>query len=614
MTDFRFVPEPPSIHAHGALDLLGNAFAADYVGGMAEWLKNAVDAYIREGVDDEDQHIVLRLGLLGPRLSWTFECIDFVGSLFVEVDEDFKRWCDPEAASKGGQHQDVYGGHGNGGKFHMRENFKRAELITYRNGGLTVFRFQNKDYGFEPNHRGQPCRPKKALEIAGIEPSELPRAIQERFAAGDVRFTLVREIGPIFMQRRMRGGWHAFVDRLQRHGQSKQLLDRAPIEVVVNGKVVIEDLDAPEIEPKPGFVEPRVVEMPGSLPFEGEKLSYMPDGAPAGRLVLRTSKQPFPRRGDDAVLNSIDIRGRRSVIATYRMHELGITNYQGASFIYGTLESPRLEEMGLKTNERRRLPDNDYSAAVLHWVAEQVDEYAIELVEDVGKEQEEKEAAAMSLQNKLLNAWKNQLLRRFFVEVPAGADEGAGIGGTGPGDEGGANGDGGDGGDGGTGGEGAGDKGGAGDERKRSQRFPLVLISGVDPDPDTGATIVLDPAQDVVYQRYVDVQRNVWWINAQRPLAQRIRQEYGPDSPRWRDYLFQRYVDIIVTYALHERWRDEPDPNPDLVGQWVSETVGRIHDSAARELEAFLFAKEARVNGGAAAGAAEAPDEVGAEE
>jgi hypothetical protein len=237
MPEFRFVAEPPSIHAHGALDLLGYAFRGDYVGGMAEWLKNAVDAYIREGTDDDDQHIVVRLNLLGSRPSWTFECIDFVGSLFAEVDEDFKRWCDPQAASKGGEFEDVYGGHGNGGKFHMRENFRRAELITYRNGGLTVFRFQNKDYGFAPRHRGQPCAPTKALKIAGIEQSDLPAAIRERFDAGDVRFTLVRGLGPTHMQRRMRGGWKGFVERLQRHGQSKQLLDRVPIRVVVNGNV-----------------------------------------------------------------------------------------------------------------------------------------------------------------------------------------------------------------------------------------------------------------------------------------------------------------------------------------------------------------------------------------
>ena len=42
----------------------------------------------------------------------------------------------------------------------------------------------------------------------------------------------------------------------------------------------------------------------------------------------------------------------------------------------------------------------------------------------------------------------------------------------------------------GDGGEGeGGESGGSGPERKKVERFPLVLISGADPDPDSGATL-----------------------------------------------------------------------------------------------------------------------------
>jgi hypothetical protein len=375
-TEFRFKPEDPFIHAQGALDLLGRPFRSDYVGGMAEWLKNSVDAYTREGIEDQDQHIVIGVDYRGPRSGWRFVCLDFVGAPFVEVDEDFKHWCDPEAATKGGLYEDVYGGHGNGGKFHMRENFRRAELVTYRDGELTVFRFQDKDYGFDPKYRGKASSANRALAVADIDRGLLPQPIQARFDSGDVRFTLVRGIGPTEMQRRFRGGWRTFIERLQRHGQARQLLDRVPILVVVNDVVVIKDLDAPQIDPKPGFDEPHEVEMPGVLEYEGDELRFTRDGSPAGKITLRTAVQPFPRKGDDAALNCIDIKGKRSVIATYRMHELGVMNYQGAQFIYGTLDSPRLEEMGLKTNERRKLPENDYSSAVVQWVRAQVDDFA----------------------------------------------------------------------------------------------------------------------------------------------------------------------------------------------------------------------------------------------
>lgn len=591
---FAFDAEAPFIHAEGALDLLGQGFRRDDVGGMAEWLKNSVDAYIREGADDEDQHIVVKIVNRGRTADWTFECIDFVGALFSDVDEDFKYWCDPEAASKGGRFEDVFGGHGNGGKFHMRENFRRAELMTFRDGRLTAFRFAGKRQGFDPRYRGQALASDDALAIAGIHLDELPAPVRGRFADGDVRFTVARGIGPLYMQR-MRGGARAFIEKLQNHGQARQLLDRIPVRVIHNDNVMVEDLDSPAIEPKPGFEDPLVVEMPGDLPFEGDTLQLTTDGSPAGRLVLKTARQPFPRRGDQAALNCIDIKGRRSIIAGYRMHELGISNYQGASFIYGVLEAPRLEEMGFKTNERRKLPENDYTFAVLDWVRDQVDGWAAELIEDVGRQEQVKEVSAMALLNKTLNAWKNQLLRRFFVEVSAGPDTGDGVGGTGTGSGGGAgagSGGGGGSGDGkGTDGdEGVG--GGGGEARKRVSRFPLVLVSGYEADPDEGTSIRLDPAQDVIYQRPADVRRNIWWINAQRPLAERVLREDGISSARWRDYLFQRYSDIIVTYTIQERWREESEPTPDIISQWITEVIGKIHDSAARELESFLFGKE----------------------
>src|SRR6266480_1194902 len=54
-----------------------------------------------------------------------------------------------------------------------------------------------------------------------------------------------------------------------------------------------------------------------------------------------------------------------------------------------------------------------------------------------------------------------------------------------------------------------------------------------------------DPRHPAVYQRTKDVQAGVYWINTSRPLAEKILTDYKADSTRWREYLFQRYVDII---------------------------------------------------------------------
>ena len=196
MGEFDFVAEEAVIDVEAALDLLGADFRGDYVGGLAEWLKNSVDAYIREGVDDPDQHIVVRMTNVGVKSKRTFECIDFVGASFDEVDDDFKLWCSMGAASRDGAFDDVYGGHGNGGKFHMRENFRRAELITYRDGKLTIFRFRDKQYGFDPDYKGTPCYMWEAFVLAGIADLSLPGSVNDRFENEGVRFTVVRGISP----------------------------------------------------------------------------------------------------------------------------------------------------------------------------------------------------------------------------------------------------------------------------------------------------------------------------------------------------------------------------------------------------------------------------------
>ena len=138
---------------------------------------------------------------------------------------------------------------------------------------------------------------------------------------------------------------------------------------------------------------------------------------------------------------------------------------------------------------------------------------------------------------------------------------------------------------------GAGDSGtrggGAGDDRRRAPRFPEIRVSGYEPDDD-GQVFRLNPRHPVVYQREQDVKANLWWINAQRPLAERIiNGPGGTESLRWRDYLFNRFVEVIQTYFLTER-ADLSDP--DQLSEQMWKLIGDVHDSAADNLSGLLFA------------------------
>ncbi len=56
-----------------------------------------------------------------------------------QIDDAFKRFFDPQAAKKGAKQANLktLGGHGNGGKFYMRQMFKSSRAITYRDGLMT---------------------------------------------------------------------------------------------------------------------------------------------------------------------------------------------------------------------------------------------------------------------------------------------------------------------------------------------------------------------------------------------------------------------------------------------------------------------------------------------
>jgi hypothetical protein len=51
----------PFVIDEAVLDLIGNEFKFDHAKGLAEWLKNSCDAYLREKTPDDEQFIVVRM-------------------------------------------------------------------------------------------------------------------------------------------------------------------------------------------------------------------------------------------------------------------------------------------------------------------------------------------------------------------------------------------------------------------------------------------------------------------------------------------------------------------------------------------------------------------------
>jgi hypothetical protein len=577
----------PFVIDEAVLDLIGNEFRFDHAKGLAEWLKNSSDAYLREGVPDADQVMIVRLSESGKSLT-RIECIDFVGMSKKQIDEAFKRFFDPQAAKKGAKQANLktLGGHGNGGKFYMRQMFRTSRAVTYRDGLLNIFGFNaQRGYGFEEGFENRKIGIDEALAKAGIEKLGLPKEIIKELRDGLTGFTVVVGERP----ERVKGTstLKVLLDKLIFHPQARRLIERKPVFAVFNDESGLHKLTQPKLEAKEGFEAATVIEIPPSISHEGELVRFTSAKYPyAGRLVLKTSKDPL--RANLSTLNTIDFIGEVGVIGSYRVHELGATRFSGqVEFVYGECECPILEDPNHDSvrNDRQKLIDNDRTGALLEWVREQIEGLAERMETKNRQERKAQDLKNTSALNEILNRWKDRFMNQVWTEMFAGQGP-AGTSGT---DK--TGGGVGKGGQRHTGGKKTeGHEGGS--EKIRKPRFPQVLVSGQDHDPlDPLATIpfMCDPRHPAVYQRTKDVPAGIYWINTSRPLAEKVIKEYTADSPRWREYLFQRYVDIISKEAVYQLGKMTATLSADDVIRQLDDVTTRVHDQAAKDLNSFLF-------------------------
>lgn len=603
-------PEPNKFDDH-FLDVVGTTFKFDHPKGLAEWLKNSADAYATTGVPDAEQFVVLRFRVTQPKNKSVFECIDFVGATKRDIDDAMKVWGSPTAAKRG---TDVatFGGHGNGGKFYMRQMFQSAQMITFKGGVLNIFGFDEKHrYGFAKGFADKTATLDEAIRIALIHDLEIPEAVRTRWKKNPRKagFTVVRGMYPHRFSGR--ATVDTILDGLRLHPQARRLLRHKQIVVVNAGSPWGERLHAPTVTPKSGFEAAREILLPKTFEWDGETIPTKgPDGKPA-KLVLRTSEMPLTRSRELASLNSIDVLGRVGCIGSYRMNELGfMANASESEFIFGECECSFLEndDMNCVTNDRERLVANELTGAILTWVRERVDELAAEIGEKRKTEKKSRDLAQSSLFNQMLDKWKNRFMSRLSAELFGGKNVGDGFGGTGGGSAGagtessksiGAGGGSGGGGEqestngeGNYQGDGTGVLGGSGDKKKPNSKFPKVLLSGQDVDPlnpDATGSFDCDSRHPPVYQRSIDIPHGIYWINTSRPLANKFLDYYGANHPRWREYLFQRYVEIIVKQQVYTLAKSDPEFNAEKVDDLIDKVTGMVHDAAAEDLEQFLF-------------------------
>lgn len=507
----------------------------------------------------------------------------------------FKRWGDISAASRNTGKR-TFGGHGNGGKFYMRSAFETSLFISYRNGRLNIYGFNRQEqYGFQEGYENVAIPLDAALRHADIDLESLPASARAKLDSSQ-GFTVVIGERPNNFQRSATA--RKVLEKLTQHPQARRLVAHRPIWARTSGDGEWQLLRAHDPDPRPDFADPIRIDVPPVLVDEnGDEVALRDEEWPEAFLVLQTSRESLRNTG----INRLDAIGEIGSIGSHDITSLGLVEHPAhGDFIFGELYCPKLEDPDYKcvANDREKLIDNEKTRALLGWARDQVDELAGKLAEADAKERKHADLSQSSAFNELLNQWKNKFMPTLMAQLFGGSGEGSGFGGTGAG----------------AGGEGdtdgpmdgppnesddgahGGEQGGGGDEIKRGRRSPTVLLSGYDPDPlDLMAPpLELSPRQPGVYQRPRDVDEGVYWINTSRPLAQRILDDLGAESTRWRDYMFQRYVEIILKESIHQLEQAEGDLTADRLQGHIDSLYTTVYDHAFDDLQNFLFDEKLR--------------------
>src|SRR5262245_47819023 len=121
MPQLTYTPDDDiRVHEEGAIKLICKAFQS-HESGLPEWLKNSADAYARENAPEEKRVIVVLFDYGRKTVRPSISCLDFAGMTSKIIEENFRIWADPDAASRGAKPIAVQGGHGNGGKCYMTQ-------------------------------------------------------------------------------------------------------------------------------------------------------------------------------------------------------------------------------------------------------------------------------------------------------------------------------------------------------------------------------------------------------------------------------------------------------------------------------------------------------------
>jgi hypothetical protein len=397
------------------LDTIGKTFKFKHGKGIAEWLKNSLDQYLRlfeQGKESLHGNWPVYINLIdgssqskGPN----FALIDFGGTTFNEIEGFFLYWGDKSAASHGKSilTKALTGGHGNGGKFYMREMWRDgSRFLTWKNGKATSIVIKKMDDGstglFEIEDKSIQWR--EAFEVA-LAPEEYLGGAKDLIAHLETKSPdLVRELDSqsrglsVIVGRRavqvhsahdvVNGGkwkYQRLIDDIKDAQQARRPIRELTISVFVNGSIQIEKILPPVIEGDPDWLEETHILFARNI--EGLKEH---SGKECGTLKIQKSINQLT--GDLKELNSIYLSDNKgNPVGAYGIFELPFTGHSPLlSFMNAELQLEFKDLNDLITNDREKLVDSAITKSILEWCAQKILD-RVEAIEKVLKQNKQKE-------------------------------------------------------------------------------------------------------------------------------------------------------------------------------------------------------------------------------
>jgi|GEM_PF-2773718 len=592
------------------LDTVGKSFKFKHGKGIAEWLKNSLDQYLRLLKSKEESltgnwPVVIHLidganQSKGPNLA----VVDFGGTNYHEIEKFFLYWGDTSAATHGKTIKDVAltGGHGNGGKFYMREMWRDgARFLTWKKGKATSLVVQKTDNGetgyFEVEDKNMSWQDALNLALPTSEHLGGTHEIIEHLQSNLTNIfneleTQKRGFSVIVGRRAVQtmssndvvvgGRWkhQQLIDEICDAQQARRPIRELNIMVFVNGQVKIDRLMPYSIEEDENWPSETHV-VPGTV-VTALKAGLLD----AGMFTVYKSANQLTGRLKD--LNSLFISDSKgNPIASYPIHELSFPGHSPLlSFIHGELQLNFPEISQIVTNDRERLVDSPTTQAILEFVAEKIWD-RIKIIEKTARENKIKQDLDLAAKlNETLNKHAQRFLQQVQTEILVdyvSNDSGGGAGSGGSGDGGVRTGSGGKGkrNEGKGGGKGQGGDVETPGEAKRVQRsrFPQMLLSGRDPDPsrDDAETKDLTDRHPPLYQGDIDRTFNVWWLNTTHPYAANaLKKAGGPKGLAFKSHHLSMFRDMVQREALRILQRREAELPLDRIENELDEISNRF--------------------------------------